>query len=122
MKNHTGKKIGGPGKLVEIDESKFGKRKYRIFRSRINVWILGICRESGELFIVECPRNKRDKNTLIPIIRQHVAEGTHIITDCWKAYFCLPNFGYTHSAVNHSKNYVKPNTDGIVHTHGIDGR
>ena len=42
LKNHAGKKIGGPGKFVEKDESKFGKRKYGRFRSRRNVWILGI--------------------------------------------------------------------------------
>ena len=79
IQHQSTKKIGGVGKTVEIDESKFGKRKYgkgRI-RSRRNAWVLGgICREDGDLFLVECPGNKRNRATLIPIILQHVEVGT----------------------------------------------
>ena len=34
-------KIGGPGKVVEIDESKFGKRKFHRGRRADDVWVLG---------------------------------------------------------------------------------
>ena len=34
-------KIGGPGKTVEIDESKFGKRKYHKGRRKDGVWVFG---------------------------------------------------------------------------------
>ena len=29
---------------------------------------------------------KRDEKTLLPIIQQHIAEGTTIVSDCWKAH------------------------------------
>jgi hypothetical protein len=33
--------IGGPGKIVEIDESKFGKRKYHRGRRVDGLWVFG---------------------------------------------------------------------------------
>ena len=36
-----GKKIGGPGYAVEIDESKFGKRKYNMGRKTDGSWVFG---------------------------------------------------------------------------------
>ena len=45
-------KIGGPGKTVEIDESKFGKRKYHRGRRVDGVWVFGgIERESKRSFL-----------------------------------------------------------------------
>lgn len=35
------KRNGGPGRTVEIDESKFGKRKYHQGKSEDSVWALG---------------------------------------------------------------------------------
>ena len=40
-------------------------------------------RESGELRLEICTDNKKDHATLIPLIKQHVAPGTLIITNCW---------------------------------------
>ena len=83
------KKIGGPGCTVEIDESQFGKRKYNkgTIIGRRFAWILGgVCRETGEMFLVQCPGNKRDKPTLEAIIVANVAPGTKIYTDGWAAY------------------------------------
>ena len=59
------------------------RRKYHRGRQRArrDQWVLGgICRESGDMFMVECPHNKRDKQTLIPLIVRHVKPGTLIIT------------------------------------------
>jgi hypothetical protein len=83
----TNKKIGGPGLTVEIDESKFGKRKFQKGRLIEGQWVFGgICRETKEIFLVPCPDNKRDKATLIPLITNHIADGSTVISDCWKAY------------------------------------
>ena len=43
--------IGGPGEVVEIDESKFGKRKYNKGRRVEGVWVFGgIDRRTRECF------------------------------------------------------------------------
>ena len=103
------KKIGGPGRVVEIDESKFGKRKYNRGRRVDGAWVFGgIDRESKECFfeIVE----DRSAETLIPIIERNVARGSEIHSDCWKAYARLGSLGYVHKTVNHSKEFVNPET------------
>ena len=50
-------------------------------------------RETGELFMEPCKDNKRDRQTLMEIIRRRVKPGTHIITDCWAAYNGLDELG-----------------------------
>ena len=45
--------IGGPGKVIEIDESKFGKRKHHKGRIVDGQWVFGgICKEDQESFLV----------------------------------------------------------------------
>ena len=41
LQNHENNIIGGPGAIVEIDESKFGKRKYHKRRRVDRVWVFG---------------------------------------------------------------------------------
>ena len=93
------KKIGGPGLTVEIDESQFGKRKYNrgTIIGRRFAWILGgVCRETGDMFLVPCPNNKRDKPTLLAIILANVEQGTTIYTDGWAAYKVTFTFNDNH--------------------------
>ncbi|XP_067652209.1 uncharacterized protein [Haliotis asinina] len=109
--------IGGPGTTVEIDESKFGKRKYHRGKRVDGVWVLGgIERESRQVFLTSLP--DRSADTLIPIIEKYVAKGTTIITDCWKAYSKLGQLGYTHLTVNHSEHFKDPETG--AHTNTIE--
>lgn len=87
--------LGGPDKIVEIDESKFGRRKYNRGHRVEGQWVFGgIERGSGRVFMV--PVEKRDAATLLAIIQQWILPGTTIISDCWKAYGCLGSQGYTH--------------------------
>nr|XP_036223396.1 uncharacterized protein LOC118681731 [Bactrocera oleae] len=96
-------KIGGPGKKVQIDESKFGKRKYNKGRRVEGHWVLGMVEDGSENLRLEvCPDNVRSAEVLIPLIEKPVAPGTIICTDCWKAYDCLSTHGYEHRRVNHS--------------------
>ena len=45
--------IGGPNTIVEIDEGKFGKRKYNRGRLVDGQLVLGgLCRETKECFLV----------------------------------------------------------------------
>ncbi|XP_017492738.1 PREDICTED: uncharacterized protein LOC108380853, partial [Rhagoletis zephyria] len=96
-------KIGGPGKVVQIDESKFGKRKFNKGNINLNRWIMSLIEDGSEdLRLVVCPENVRSAEVLIPLIQKHVVEGSIIRTDFWRAYDCLPDFGYEHQKVNHS--------------------
>lgn len=96
-------KIGGVGKIVQIDESKFGKRKYNKGRRVEGHWVLGLIEDgSDDLRLEVCPGNVRSAETLIPLIKKHVAEGSIIHTDSWRAYLSLPEHGYIHRIVNHS--------------------
>ena len=60
-----------------------------------------------EIFLVQCPGNKRDRETLETIIVAHVAPGTTIYTDGWAAYRQLGTKGFIWDSVNHSGKYVE---------------
>ena len=112
-------KIGGEGRVVEIDESKFGKRKYNVGRLIEGQWVFGgICRETRECFMV--PVENRDSETLVRLIKDYIKPGTTIISDYWKAYDCLEEEGFVHLKVNHSINFVDPVTG--AHTNTIERR
>ena len=101
--------IGGDEKEVEIDESKFGKRKYHRGKRVDGVWVFGgIERQSKKCFfqIVE----DRNAQTLIPIIQKYIKPRTVILSDCWKAYSSLKDEGYTHLTVNHSIEFKNKET------------
>ncbi|RVE50395.1 hypothetical protein evm_004932 [Chilo suppressalis] len=95
--------IGGPGKIVQLDESKFGKRKYNRGRHIEGHWVLGMIEDGSEDLRLEvCPDNIRSAEVLVPLIKKHVKPGTTIHTDYWRAYDCLGQHGFIHKKVNHS--------------------
>lgn len=56
----TSEKIGGPGKIVEIDECKMGKRKYNRGRIIDGQWIFrGIAQDKAPIFRSRCGTDKR---------------------------------------------------------------
>lgn len=112
-------KIGGPGIIVEIDESKFGKRKYHRGHSVEGVWVLGMVERTPERKVVFIAIEKRDKNTLHKLINKHVIKGSLVYTDGWRGYYGLDEYGYKHFSVNHSLNFVDPVSG--VHTNTIEG-
>ena len=61
------------GLVIEIDETKIGKRKYNRGRMVEGSWIPGFIQSvdtEGDGFRLEiCPDNKRDAETLIPLIK-----------------------------------------------------
>jgi len=109
--------IGGVGKEVEIDESKFGKRKYHRGHFVKGQWVFGgVERGTGRTFLVAV--HDRSAETLLGIIKQWVLPGTTLISDCWAAYNSLREEGYTHFTVNHSIEFVDSNTG--AHTNTIE--
>lgn len=86
-----------------------------------DMWVFGLVDTStspalGYMEIV--PR--RDAATLLPIINNHVAPGTIVHSDEWRAYnqvATLPNVS-SHATVNHSMTFVAPTTG--THTQHIE--
>ena len=114
-------KIGGNDVIVEIDESKFGKRKNNRGHHIEGVCVVGGVERTPEkkLFSVTVPN--RDAKTLANIIENNVLPRSIVYTDCWKGYRDedLQEIGITHETVNHSITFVDPVTG--VHTNTIEG-
>ena len=112
-------RLGGPGIIIEIDESKFGAcQKYHRGRASHGPWVFGMVeRTSHRVFLFRVPNRKR--LTLLPIIQEYVLPGTTIISDEFTPYHILNDVGYDHLRVNHSQNFVDPDTG--AHTNTIEG-
>ncbi|KAK4883909.1 hypothetical protein RN001_000180 [Aquatica leii] len=115
-------KLGGVGHVVQIDESVVTKRKYNVGRVVPQVWILGMVdttTKKGMILYIE----NRSRQAIIKCILKHVLPGTEIWTDKWRAYDTLSLLDgvspYIHKSVNHSNNFVDPETG--VHTNYIEG-
>ncbi|KAK0417512.1 hypothetical protein QR680_013056 [Steinernema hermaphroditum] len=103
------------------------KRKYH--RGRLildNVWLFGgVERGTRNVFVVQCPKDQngkylRDAASLLPLIQRHVAPGSIINTDGWRAYDGITRLpeGYSHETVIHERNFVDPVTG--AHTQSIE--
>jgi transposase-like protein len=108
--------IGGDC-VVEIDESKFGKRKYSRGHHVDGVWVLGMIERTGQKRIRLYTLDNRSRETLDNIINENVSSESTIFTDMWKGYNGLKF--KSHKKVNHSKNFKDPQTG--VHTNRIEG-
>jgi transposase-like protein len=103
---------------VQIDESMFHTyKKYQSELKKFQWYVGGICEETDEIFIAECPNNKRDQATLKDIIMEHVHSDSIIITDSWKGYNWMDRKDneWTHFSVNH-KYFFKDPITGIEKT------
>ena len=111
-------KVGGDKIIVEIDESKFGRRKYNRGHKVEGVWVLGMVERTKKSKILLIPIPNRTKETLTELIRRYVLPGSIIYTDEWKGYSDLKKY-FEHYTVNHSKGFI--NKENGVHTNTIEG-
>ena len=108
--------LGGVGIEVEVDEAKFGKRKFHRGIHVDGVWVFGIV-ERGSCMTKCClvAVDRRDEETLIREIRKKVRPGTTIYSDCWKSYARLSEW-YEDKTVSHSLNFKDPITGACTNT------
>lgn len=119
MRQLLPQKIGGPGKIVEVDEAKFSKRKFNVGRVTRSPWVIGgVDIENGNVFFREVLF--RNRETINSVLLECVELGSIVVTDCWAGYIDLESLGYQHLTVNHSQNFVDPDT--MANTQAIENR
>jgi len=101
--------FGGPGVVVQIDESVVARRKYHVGRAVNQQWVFGLYDTSTKREHIQLVDDRRAE-TLIPIIQKYIKPGSTIFSDQWAAYRDLQRLGYVHHTVNHSQNFVDPTT------------
>lgn len=123
---------------VEMDQSEFGGRgrkrmqallkryakvmphseymeKAKLIRKEHKVMVFGILQRGGAVYTHVIKRADRD--TLQPIVRLVVEQGSTVLTDKWRAFDELGLDGYTHKNINHSESYSDKQG---VHINGIE--
>jgi transposase-like protein len=119
-----GKKLGGNGGEIEVDESFIGgkarnmhvsERKRRITGTgtKDKTAVMGILERGGMVRATVIPN--RRKSTLQTEVRKHVEAGAALYSDALLSYDGLAS-DYAHQVVDHAVQYV----DGRVHTNGLE--
>ena len=119
-----GSKLGGDGGEVEVDETYIGgkarnmhlsKRKRRItgVLHQDKTTVMGFLERGGKVR-TEIVRD-RNRTTVQPIVKKHVAAGAALYSDELGGYQGL-HTEYEHQVINHAEKYV----DGRVHSNGIE--
>ena len=117
--------------IVEIDETKLGKRKYHRGKRVEGVWVFGGVERTPQRRVFCMSVENRTAQTLMPLIYKYIKPGSIIHSDCWRAYngiegevppefesVCPIDPEYTHKTVNHSIGYK---ADNGTHTNTIEG-
>jgi len=111
--------------VVEIDESKFGKRKCnRGCRVRAN-WVIGMVERTEQRRCVMVVVEKRDQSVCTAVVKKHVKPGSMIFSDKWPG--CnpikkIPDKGHDHRTLCHKDDFTKLEEDGsLTHTQTIEG-
>jgi transposase-like protein len=119
-------KLGGNGGEVEADETFIGGKARNMHKNvkarRITgqgknvqdkVVVMGMLERGGHVRTQVIPN--RHKETLQPIVKEHVQAGTALYTDELWGYHGLAS-EFRHQVVDHAVRYV----DGKIHTNGME--
>ena len=98
--------LGGDGKLVEVDEVLLRHvRSPGKYHSDATIILGMVC--DGTL--INGVINDRTRKTLHANIVRFIKPGSIIVTDDWRPYRGLEQFGFSHIAVNHSVGFFNEN-------------
>lgn len=104
---HDEQQIGGPGDVVECDETHLFTPKYHRGRPlERSLWVFGgISRTTRKRFVVQI--RAKDRDTLFRLMQKHIAQKSWVFTDEWRAYLTCESLGFAgHANVNHSRRFV----------------
>lgn len=126
IRKHMAKIDGDDGLSgdVEMDETYMGGKAHRFSEMQRGrpgadskkTIIFGMVERGGDLMTHVVPNAKKD--SLFPLVTQHVAKGTVLSTDEWMGYRGLRKLGYSHQTVNHKREQW---VNGKAHTNTIEG-
>ena len=128
MKEGGKMKLGGPGRVVEVDECHLFTRKYGRGKPLANesLWVVGLIERDNlpgrkATFLLT---KKRSGKVLVPFINKWVEKGSILISDEWKGYTKELDGSFVRKTVNHSKEYGhREMVDGVeipVNTNHIE--
>jgi transposase-like protein len=129
VKSGLSAKMGSNGGTVEADETFIGglaKNMHKHRRERVitgtgemnKTAVMGLLErhsEKGKSRVHAKVVKDRKGETLQPIVRENVKEGSNVYTDALPAYARLAD-AYFHDFVDHAEAYVR----GAVHTNGME--
>lgn len=115
----TEKMLGANGEQVQIDETKYGRRKYHRGKRVDGTWIFGAVEVgSDEIRLAIIPNNKRDAPTMLRLIEKFISKNAVVVSDKASFYARIKELGHKeYHVVNHSKEFK--NSDGY-HTNKIE--
>jgi transposase-like protein len=107
-------KLGGEGKIVEVDETYFGKNTGKRGRNLDGkVAVVGMVERGGDATVKVVTRVSRE--VLYDVIGENVEKGTELHTDQFNLYNGIDREGYDHKRINKKKTgkYVGPNGESV---------
>lgn len=110
---HNASKIGGPGKIMELDEMCLTHQKHHRGAPKpgTKVWYIAAVERGprGRCFALQV--DERDNETIDWVLRLYVADGTTLITDEWPAHVNiaqrLPDMNLHHFMIKHKEAYAR---------------
>jgi len=105
--------IGGPDRVVQVDEALIGRQKYHRRRAIEGTWVFGMVDDQGAVWV-----KVFEKHSQGSILRK-VLPGSIIHYDSWRAYHGLDGLGYQLSTVNHSVKFAAQNG---THTQKVESQ
>ena len=78
-------------------------------------WVIGIHQSKKHVRFIRV--QNRSQETVKLVLNKYIQMGSHVWTDSFKSHNDCSMAGYVHQSVNHSQNFVDPDTG--AHTQGI---
>ncbi len=101
---------------VEADGTYIGGKRRLKHKMENKSAVVGLVERKGSVLAQKV--DAEDTFTLLPLVRKNVAIGSFVFSDEHPTYKKLPQFGYSHDYITHSKDqYVR----GEIHTNTIEG-